>query len=132
MILLGLQDGADHAFLQPNPSPGVIGAIFQVRINGKLYDCVPPPIDRVRVIARVFTQRTVGATFGGGGFGGWFPVRLDNREFTLWLTVVPDHHAEHISVQLPTLPELQTIAKREFATVLTEDGLMYNDDADFE
>ena len=132
MILLGLRDGADHWFLEPDTRPGVIGAIVQLRINSKLHDYVPPPIDHVRAIAQFLSQRTVGASFGGGGFGGWLPVYLEGREFTVWLTVVSDQDAEHVSVQLPICSELKTVAERVLLSVLNEGGLMFFDDTDFE
>lgn len=133
VLLMAVRDGADHVFLGPDPSPGVLGVLVQYRVADKLYDLIPPPYRHVRLIAeglRPFLSRWLGG--GDSGWGGWFVVRLGDQLLSAWAAVRDTEPVAQIALGLPLRPDLATEAGRLLRAVTDDAGLVEFADAEFE
>jgi hypothetical protein len=130
---MAIRDGADHVFLGPDRTSGVLGASNQYRIADVLYTLVPPPFAHVRVIAeglRPFVTRWVGG--GDHGWGGWISVRLGGQLLSVWVAIRDTEPVAQITLGLPLRPDLSGEAGRLLAAVTDEKGLVEFLDSEFE
>jgi hypothetical protein len=132
-LTMAVRDGADHVFLEPDPTPGVTGALLQYRVGGRLYTLVPPPhrvIRRIAEAVRPFVAWPVGG--GEDGWGGWIAARLGGHEFPVWVAVRDSVPGERITLGVPLRPDLADEAGRVLGAFADENGLVEFEDAEFE
>lgn len=126
VIVMAIRDGADHIFLEPVPSD--VESRLQYRLDGKLYDLIPPPARGIAPLVRSLEGRVVGLT-ADEGFCGWLPSRFDGRDFSIWAFADKSGTGVQLTLRLPPLPELSGSAARLLE--ISDMGLITFDDADF-
>jgi hypothetical protein len=132
-LAMAVRDGADHVFLEPDPTPGVTGALLQYRVGGRLHTLVPPPYDVIRKIAEALREFVAWPVGGGDeGWGGWIAARLGGHEFPVWVAVRDSAPVARLTLGLPLRPDLSAEAERALGAFTDENGLVEFEDAEFE